>query len=99
MTDGTSVPTATLKSAGAVWLAAWRLTSFQIDCCCSSVRVSVSLAPVVLFDMWPRAEAAVAPVRTSAAASASEADFFIVRTPRENHRPCRQNGQELRMFH
>ena len=67
-----------MKSCGAFWAAAWRLTSFQIDFCCASDSVSVSLVALAdRFDMWLAAVAAETPDNSSTAATAADAGFFI----------------------
>src|SRR5271170_5062588 len=80
--DGTASPTVALKPSGAFWFDARLLTSFQIEVCCASDRVSVSLAAVLLArDMWFAADAAVTPDSASVNASAAEMDLVISYSP------------------
>src|ERR1700760_998248 len=73
--EGTASPTVALKPSGAFWFDACLLTSFQIEVCCASDNVSVSLAAVLV---WCAADAAVTPDSANVNARAAEMDFVIV---------------------
>src|SRR4051794_19617455 len=101
MPSGIAMPTAGLKSDGALWFAAWRLISFQIDFCCALDRSSLSLAAAELparFDMWLAADATDTPDSSNTAATATDADFFIA-ILLKNRRPCPSNRFVPTMFH
>src|ERR1700722_19293677 len=101
MPEGIAVPTAALKPDGAVWLVACRLRSFQTSFCCVADRASVSpavAAPPAPFDIWLAADAAETPDSSSAAATATEADFFMEVSWR-NRRPSPSNRGAATMFH